>query len=190
MTRDSYVQAIEVVTLGVTLIGVIVLKLVAGSDKSADVTVGITIIRVSVRGPYRTALVAVGVAYYVIVYVIGRLTLEAANVTNAVAVVAPLVGNASYITADVTIGIAFVGPLVGSVSFVTAIVTLGVTAVIEVVKTFPRSGKSDSLGDGVGIKVPTASVGKDPAEKIVAVPYRSRGLANERADINSDMVEL
>ena len=75
-------------------------------------------------------------------------------------------------------------------SHVIASVALGVAAVIEGVKTFPRSDKSDSLGCSVSAKSPEASIRKSPTGEFVSVLHGSRRLTYERADVHSDMAEL
>jgi hypothetical protein len=92
--------------------------------------------------------------------------------------------------AYVTLGITGVGKFVSNVSYVIASVALGITVVIEGVKTFPRSDKSDRLRGCIGIKVPSTSVRKGPAKEFVTVLYGRYRLAYESTDVNSDVVEL
>ena len=169
VVHDSYVYAIEVVTFGVALIAIYVR---CGSDRSAEITVDVTIVCIYVNISVLTAYVAIGVAC-VIIYVLSG-TVESAYVTLCVTIVIEAVRGLAIEAAYVTLGIAGVGKFVSNVSYVIASVALGITVVIEGVKTFPRSDKSDRFRGCIGIKVPSTSVRKGPAKEFVTVLFRNR----------------
>lgn len=82
MIYDSYIHAIEVVTLGVACIAIGVRR---GSDETAEITVDVAVVSVYVNGSFCLTFVTVGIAG-VGVYVLCRLALQAANVALVVAV--------------------------------------------------------------------------------------------------------
>ena len=185
VVHDPYMYAIEVVTVGVALVGVCVRS---SSDGSADVTVNVAIVGVLVSISLCVTYVADRVAK-IIVYMLG-LALQSADVALGVAVVIEAVCDFALQSADVALGVAGIGIFVSSGSRVITCVALGVAIIIVGVETFPRSDKGDSLGGRVSIKVPRASAGKSPSAESVALLYGSLRLTYERADVHSDMAEV